>query len=327
MSNILSLVDTIEDSSNGKLYMITKLMTGGNLLSSVIQQNNTYIAGQANEANVRWMALQLLQGVQHLHESACITHNALHPANILINSTDGTIAIADFGAARPIEYSNSTNEEQESTGIAGCDMSSSEWNSGFHSIISSSSSGSSSTTLGTHRRRTATKKCSRGRSMSNPNNGYCAPELLHHSATQISSKAADMWSVGVILYFCLFGHDNEEQEEPTCSSSKPSQQSLLVERIQLQQFTNERHRLIWQSTSRHAKQFLANLLHLDPSVRMTVTEALQHPWLADLLLAQQQEQPYQGWGPAHSRTIPKKRGHRRGRRMLQRSLSKLAAYF
>ena len=306
--NILSLVDTMEDFNNDKIYMITKLATGGNLLSNIVRQNNDAVP--ASEDNIRRMALQLLQGVQHLHESAYITHNALHPANILLD-TYGNVTIADFGAARPIEYcdNHNTDEEQQQ-----------QRNTFMASDRDFSHSSSSGTTLRTHgRRAAATKTCGRAMPI---HNGYCAPERLHHRASENNSKAADMWSVGVILYFCFFGHDNDHEEQ---QQQELSQQALLVERVQLQQFSDERRRLVWHSTSRHAKQFLANLLHLDPAVRMTVTEALQHPWLADLVAVQQQQQP--GWRLASSSTVPKKRGHRRGRRMLQRSLSKLASYF
>ena len=36
----------------------------------------------------------------------------------------------------------------------------------------------------------------------------------------------------------------------------------------------------WANVSENAKDFVANLLRVDPSRRMTAEEALVHPWLA-----------------------------------------------
>ena len=39
----------------------------------------------------------------------------------------------------------------------------------------------------------------------------------------------------------------------------------------------------WANVSENAKDFIANLLRVDPSRRMTAEEALMHPWLAGTL--------------------------------------------
>ena len=35
----------------------------------------------------------------------------------------------------------------------------------------------------------------------------------------------------------------------------------------------------WRNTSRDARDFIRNLLLIDPSLRMTAEEALHHPWV------------------------------------------------
>lgn len=64
---------------------------------------------------------------------------------------------------------------------------------------------------------------------------------------------SDVWSVGAIAYFCLKGQ-------------------APLDLLEFARNCNE-------DLSRLAKQFFNNLVHVDPEVRLTAREALQHPWL------------------------------------------------
>uniref|UniRef100_A0A7S3L452 Protein kinase domain-containing protein n=1 Tax=Amphora coffeiformis TaxID=265554 RepID=A0A7S3L452_9STRA len=86
---------------------------------------------------------------------------------------------------------------------------------------------------------------------------YRAPERQ-------ASEASDMWSVGVIIFFCLFGKQ---------SCLEQGYNDLLDHLHKVPKAGEKRPH------SRHAKQFICNLVHLDPEVRMTAQEALWHPWL------------------------------------------------
>jgi len=299
--SILNLVAIVEEPSRKKIYLVADLMPGGNLLSRVIQQH-----GQ-DEAGVQQIALQLIQGVQHLHETACVTHNALHPANILLD-TDDTIKIADFGAAEPIEY---TYDHSSSVPTSSSTTS---------SIQQSESSASNTASASTHRHRRSSSISNKAKSKVATNNCYCAPELLQPGALATSSKEADMWSVGMILYFCLFGHEEEQSHIGTNHHNLTH--ATLLERIHMQEFPDECRRDSWNATSRQARQFVASLLHLDPAVRLTVDEALQHPWLADLQEAS-----------AAQAAATSRRGRSRARSSsrkipnIRRSLSRFASYF
>ena len=92
---------------------------------------------------------------------------------------------------------------------------------------------------------------------------YIAPEVLGRSY----GKACDLWSIGVIAYLLLCGYppfngaDNKEVYE-----------SILrgFYRFPVDD---------WKEVSSGAKDFIRRLLQRDPRNRMTVDQALRHPWL------------------------------------------------
>ena len=194
----VKLVEVIEEDD--KIFIVMAYMSGGNLLSKVIQK------GTLPESAVKSIARQLIEGVMYMHQNLSLCHNDLQPANLLFGGSidKRRLRIADFGAA---------------------------------------------TTYKSH-----------GHSFSSVGQPpYRAPER------QVS-QAADMWSVGVILFFCLYGqHPCLEQGYDGLLNrlhKRPPQKTNKVE------------------LSRHAKQFLCSLIHLDPEIRLTAEEALSHPWLA-----------------------------------------------
>jgi len=93
---------------------------------------------------------------------------------------------------------------------------------------------------------------------------YAAPELLGKERRH--GLTADLWSVGVILYQLFCGH------LPFEGASR----RVLKDKILLGKF--EFAGKEWYSVSRLAKQLISSLLHPDPQVRLTVGEALEHPW-------------------------------------------------
>ena len=94
--------------------------------------------------------------------------------------------------------------------------------------------------------------------------GYVAPEVLTH---ENYSSQVDLWSVGVIVYILLCGFppfygDNDAQ---------------MFKRIKAGQFKFLSP--YWDPISAEAKDFVRNLLIVDPKKRMTAAEALNHRWL------------------------------------------------
>ena len=90
---------------------------------------------------------------------------------------------------------------------------------------------------------------------------YVSPEILE-STNGYSGKAADMWSLGVMLYTMLLGrypfHDNEP--------------SALFSKIRSGQF------VVPDCISSKAKCLLRSVLRREPGERLSAQELLEHPW-------------------------------------------------
>lgn len=96
------------------------------------------------------------------------------------------------------------------------------------------------------------------------NLAYVAPEDI----LKRPCLASDMWSVGVILFYCLSGRLPFE-----ASSNHRLQNKILSHEYN---FSAKE----WTFVSRSAKQLVSALLHPDPEIRMTANEALNHPWFS-----------------------------------------------
>lgn len=97
---------------------------------------------------------------------------------------------------------------------------------------------------------------------------YCAPERLKQSE---ESMAVDIWSVGCIMYFIIFG-------EPPFYSAKEDEDENEAEVMEFVtkgtiQFPPSVH------LSEQLKDFLLKLLEKEPQKRITAGSALQHPWM------------------------------------------------
>ncbi|XP_011877227.1 PREDICTED: serine/threonine-protein kinase GIN4-like [Vollenhovia emeryi] len=93
---------------------------------------------------------------------------------------------------------------------------------------------------------------------------YVAPEILHYEPITL---AADMWSLGVTTYVLLtgfspFGGETDQETFQNISLGEVDYPEELFEDVSAQ-----------------AKDFVAKLLVLDPSARMTAKQCLRHDWL------------------------------------------------
>jgi calcium/calmodulin-dependent protein kinase I len=97
---------------------------------------------------------------------------------------------------------------------------------------------------------------------------YLAPEVI---AQICSSRAQDLWSCGVICYILLCGYP------PFCREPDDDEEDSLLRQIVIGRY--EFHPQFWDSVSEEAQDFVRRLLVTEPGLRMSVDEALLHPWI------------------------------------------------
>ncbi|PIO73038.1 immunoglobulin I-set domain protein [Teladorsagia circumcincta] len=123
---------------------------------------------------------------------------------------------------------------------------------------------------------------------------FCAPEVVNYQPVGLGT---DMWTIGVISYVLLSGlspflGDSDEETLANVSAADwdfddPS----------------------WDDVSDTAKDFICRLMMKDKRRRMTVQEALRHPWITGPLLSAfndlseyiKKTQPAEGSGPLPTR--------------------------
>lgn len=95
---------------------------------------------------------------------------------------------------------------------------------------------------------------------------YMAPEVVQRFPCDESS---DMWSIGVCSYLLMGGYP------PYYTSTRSMKR--LFHKIVYTQFKFHDHE--WEAISSSAKDFISSLLIKNPRKRLTVNEALEHPWI------------------------------------------------
>ena len=87
---------------------------------------------------------------------------------------------------------------------------------------------------------------------------YIAPEVLTNSLKGVGyNKSCDMWSIGVISYFLLTGHNPLPQQ----MADKPLQE-IVINKIPFP-------KRYWGDLSEESKNFVQGLLTIDPTKRLT----------------------------------------------------------
>jgi len=94
--------------------------------------------------------------------------------------------------------------------------------------------------------------------------GYVAPEIISRKGHGV---AVDLWSIGVITYVLLCGYQPFYGDD----------QAQLFKAILDADYAFEKE--YWSDISEDAKDFIRNLLVINPNNRMTSEQALKHKWL------------------------------------------------
>eukprot|EP00088_Acartia_fossae_P060496 TRINITY_DN7245_c2_g1_i10.p1 TRINITY_DN7245_c2_g1~~TRINITY_DN7245_c2_g1_i10.p1 ORF type:complete len:532 (-),score=130.17 TRINITY_DN7245_c2_g1_i10:305-1900(-) len=99
---------------------------------------------------------------------------------------------------------------------------------------------------------------------------YLAPEVIKGTS---SSRAQDMWSLGVISYIILCGY-------PPFFTDKKGNGNNETELLnQIARGKYKFHDNFWEDVSIEAKDFVRRLMNVNPGRRLTAEEALKHPWI------------------------------------------------
>ncbi|CEI89237.1 Putative CAMK/CAMK1 protein kinase [Rhizopus microsporus] len=96
--------------------------------------------------------------------------------------------------------------------------------------------------------------------------GYMAPEIFKKTG---HGKPVDMWAIGVIAYFLLSGYT-------------PFEGANNIE--EMNAILNADYNFddpCWDGISSQAKNFIERCLTIDPDKRITAHQALEHEWLAE----------------------------------------------
>eukprot|EP00946_MAST-07B_sp_MAST-7B-sp1_P003474 g3474.t1 len=255
-ANIVRMTDTFHgwaeaDTNFNTVYVVTPLWDTD--LHGIIKSPQPLSA-----AHARYFTYQLLRGLKYVH-SADIIHRDLKPANVLIKA-DCSLALCDFGLARGVNEAVVRNSNNALELTAG------------NNVVT---------------------------------RWYRAPELLMNAVHY--GKPVDLWSVGCILAEVLgrgvmfrgasYIHQLQLIVQQCGTPSREVLTAMMAdlpdqERAQYQAAINQcgfcdpapaqiRTRLLsrFPNAEPEAVDLLNRLLAFDPSKRITVDEALAHPWL------------------------------------------------
>jgi serine/threonine protein kinase len=291
--NILHIEKVFQVGS--KFYLVFPLCTGGELYEHIVAR------GHLTEYDAARITHDLISGLSALH-SCGVLHLDIKPENLLFenNNENALIKITDFGISRIFsQASNHNNNMMSPTPSTSVSLPSVvvPRNSIATTTTSTSIAATSTSTVSPNIQGLAGastieflfEKFLERRSIFEKNKfidfhsikgtiGYMSPELI---LMNYSSKAADVFAAGVVVYILLcgrppFGGEND--------------QIVLLNTVRGNyNKTNSRYYAI----SEEARDLIDKMLKLNPLERITCEEILEHPWIQQVIQLQQQQQQQQ----------------------------------
>jgi len=272
--NIVQLEDAYFERRTGRVYIITELLRGGELFDYVVRK------GSLSEAEAADIIRDVATALEYMHSMGVI-HRDLKPENLLLYRdppprTSPDVKIIDFGLSKqlgrgtnfeeknlnknttkpPLPLIDNRKNIQKKSSLGGPSYSSKgspfsrippppeekiQANNEASTIVGSLFA---SSFLGTR--------------------GYLAPEMLKRRRYATS---VDVWALGVIAFVLLCGCLPFDDDLDLINSPAASRKFKL-------RFPS------WASSlSPLAKDFLAQLLHVDPRIRPTAAKVVSHAWL------------------------------------------------
>jgi serine/threonine protein kinase len=101
---------------------------------------------------------------------------------------------------------------------------------------------------------------------------FFSSKVLRGNGKAGYNTKVDCWSLGVILYTMLSGSMPFSDDD----------QSQLYARIQKGVFSFPEN--LFSRVSKEARDLIARLLTVDPRRRITVHQAINHPWMHDIII-------------------------------------------
>ncbi|KER33047.1 kinase domain protein [Opisthorchis viverrini] len=247
--NIIRLLNVIKAENDRDIYLVFEFMETD--LHNCIKKGNIL-----KEIHKTYIFYQLLRAVKFIH-SANVIHRDLKPSNVLLDS-DCHVKLCDFGLTRSLS-SPSTGSGFSVESVADADL-----DGGDPELTEY----------------VATR-------------WYRAPEIL--LASNRYTKFVDMWSLGCILAEMLIGKpvfpgtSTINQIERIISVvPRPNRQDILalhsdygmsVLEEALRKPSSTLDSLFPETVERNAVEMAKHLLQLNPSKRLTVEKALDHPYV------------------------------------------------
>jgi len=279
-----------------RVWIMFPLCRGGDLLQRLVSR------GRGSEAEAAVVVSRLLSAVQALHQHG-VLHLDIKPENVLFVKEEdlSQVLLTDFGLSRKMQPTNRLGMRSSRYGkgiikklevraaVSECVAGKEGWGGEEEEEEEEEEEGREEETEegdDNEEKEDAEQDwdyLSRLRynlafdERVNGTIGYMAPEVILHKRY---TPSADVWSLGVVLHICLVGyapfqHQQQERQQEVGGSCSSHQDAL--ERSVRGEFVMDE--LDWARISPAAKDLTRRMLTVDETARITIADALRHPWV------------------------------------------------
>ncbi|KAH8828076.1 kinase-like domain-containing protein [Flagelloscypha sp. PMI_526] len=296
--NIVPLIEVIDDPRRSKLYLVMEEILRG---SVPFEDRLDDPMPALSVSQIRRVLRDVVLGLEFLHHYG-IVHRDIKPDNLLMGA-DGIVKICDFSVSHvlvserltrtsvmdvlndPVLFSESPESLGSQDGTRAFLAPECLWMVEFktHPELVPPGSDEPRSSHSSRLMLSITEDSSSDCSQEYPS---CPlPFIDTLPATQPTcTKAIDIWSLGVTIYCCLFGHLPFYVEHPThnfvmnkviCTRDWVPSETMGKDRVP----TGGRHPKDRRSEGYLVMQLLDGMLQKDPTERLTLQEIKRHPWI------------------------------------------------